>query len=448
MKIIKFICPMNIPLNPKIAALTALLLLSGTAAFFHLDGTPGKNSASIAGSFQKQIYGQSQNNGQEENTNATSSQSEQPIRSETSTLPQVQPQKNEGISQAEENLKNKIGQMLIIGFRGTKASENSDIAGQLKKLNVGGVVLFDYDNPSKSFPRNITSPAQTKQLITDLQSFSSTPLFIAVDAEGGLVNRLKAKYGFIDIPSAQTLGEQDDLAKTKQTASELGKELKDLGFNIDLAPVVDVNINPQNPIIGKMERSFSDDPEKVTGQALSFIGGLRENNIIPVLKHFPGHGSSQNDSHLGLVDVTKTYQQKELIPFQKIIEQDQADMVMTAHIMDTSIDPDYPATLSPLFLQNILRNKLGYQGVIFSDDMQMGAITKNYGFEDALVRSVNAGCDLIGLSNNNDSYDGNIASKAIDIIAKAVKDGRISEEKINASYERILELKKKFGIIK
>jgi beta-N-acetylhexosaminidase len=123
-------------------------------------------------------------------------------------------------------------------------------------------------------------------------------------------------------------------------------------------------------------------------------------------------------------------------------------MVMTAHIVNTDIDPDYPATLSPLFLQSILRKQLDYKGVIVSDDMQMGAIAKNYGFEDAVIRSINAGCDLLILSNNNDSYDENIASKAIDVIFEAAKDGRITAETINNSYSRILDLKKKFGLIK
>ncbi|MFA5742481.1 MAG: beta-N-acetylhexosaminidase [Candidatus Paceibacterota bacterium] len=433
----------NLLIKNKIIIALAFLFIAGAAAFFLF---PQKTD----------LNGNNDSQTQEQNENLTEKniQENEQVKkqvqdqSETTVQDKTEEKNQNQNKDQDEALKEKIGQMLIVGFRGTKIAAKSVIGDQIKNLNLGGVVLFDYDNPSKSFPRNITSPAQTKQLITDLQSFSLTPLFIAVDAEGGLVNRLKEKYGFIDLPSAQTLGEQNDLAKTQQTASELGKELKQLGFNIDLAPVVDVNINPQNPIIGKMERSFSDDPEKVASQALAFIDGLHENNIISVIKHFPGHGSSQNDSHLGLVDVTKTYQQKELIPFQKIIEQNQADMVMTAHIMDTSIDPDYPATLSPLFLQNILRNKLGYQGVIFSDDMQMGAITKNYGFEDALVRAINAGCDLIGLSNNNDSYDENIASETIDIIAKAVKDGRISEKTIDGSYNRIMNLKKKFEMIK
>ena len=425
----------------KLIIVLAFLFTTGTAAFFYfpqkIENTPINDH--LQDQAQKDAQSNEQGQAQDQNGSTTQNQAEENS--------QAQGKDQEKINQ-DEILREKIGQMLIIGFRGTKIATKSIIGDQIKNLNLGGVILFDYDNPSKSFPRNITSPTQIKELITGLQSFSNIPLFISVDAEGGLVNRLKAKYGFIDFPSAQNLGDKNDLSFTEKTANELGQELKGLGFNMDFAPDADVNVNPDNPAIGRLERSFSSDPDEVASQAIAFIKGLHLDNIISAIKHFPGHGSSQSDSHLGLVDVTKTYQQKELIPFQKIIEQDQADMVMTAHIMNTSIDPDYPATLSPLFLQNILRKQLGYKGVIVSDDMQMGAITKNYGFKDAIIKAINAGCDLLILSNNNDSYDEKIASKTIDIIFEAVKDGQIAEKTINESCNRILDLKKKFGLIK
>jgi beta-N-acetylhexosaminidase len=429
----------NLLAKNKLIIILAFLFTAGTAAFFCF---PQKiEDAPINDQLQGQKDAKNNEQGQTQDQNGSTTQNQAKENSQAQG-------KDQGKINQDEILKEKIGQMLIIGFRGTKIATKSIIGDQIKNLGLGGVILFDYDNPSKSFPRNITSPAQTKGLITGLQSFSEIPLFISVDAEGGLVNRLKAKYGFIDFPSAQDLGDKNDLALTEKTASELGQELKDIGFNVNFAPDADVNINPDNPVIGKLERSFSGNPDEVASQAVAFIKGLHSNGIISAIKHFPGHGSSQSDSHLGLVDVTKTYQQKELIPFQKIIEQNQADMVMTAHIINTSIDQDYPATLSPLFLQNILRKQLGYKGVIVSDDMQMGAVAKNYGFKGAVIRSINAGCDLLILSNNNDSYDENIASKAIDIIFEAVKNGQIAEGNINGSYNRILDLKKKFGLIK
>ncbi|MFA5431769.1 MAG: glycoside hydrolase family 3 protein [Candidatus Paceibacterota bacterium] len=344
-------------------------------------------------------------------------------------------------------LKQKIGQMLIVGFRDTEIERNSYISKAINILNLGGVVLFDKDNPSGQFPRNIIDYNQTKKLIDDLNKYSPSPLFIAVDAEGGYVNRLKEKYGFINIPSAQKMGE-GTIEETKNQANILGQELKDLGFNMNFAPVVDVNINPDNPIIGYLERSFSENPEKVYEHASSFIEGLHQNNIITSIKHFPGHGSSNADSHLGIVDVTNTYKQEELIPYQKLIEAGYSDMIMTAHIINTNIDPIYPATLSPLFIKNILRDQLKFNGVIISDDMQMGAIVNNYGFEDAIIRAINAGCDMIGLSNNGTTYDEKAPYDAVSIILKAVKRGEISEQQINESYSRIQALKEKYGIKK
>jgi len=344
-------------------------------------------------------------------------------------------------------LKQKIGQMLIIGFRGTEINRTSYISKAMNILNLGGIILFDRDNPSKEFPRNITSYEQTKKLISDLNKYSPSPLFISVDAEGGYINRLKEKYGFTNIPSAEQMG-KGTVEETKNQANILGQQLKDLGFNMNFAPVVDVNINPENPVVGYLERSFSADPEKVYEHASSFIDGLHQNNIITAIKHFPGHGSSTKDSHLGIVDVTNTYKQEELIPYQKLIENGYSDMVMTAHIMNTNIDPTYPATLSPLFIKNILRNQLNFNGVIVSDDMQMGAIVNNYGYDEAIIKAINAGCDMLIISNNGTTYDEKAPYDAVDIILKAVKKGEISEQQINDSYNRIQTLKEKYGIKK
>jgi len=345
----------------------------------------------------------------------------------------------------DNSLKQKIGQMLILGFRGTEVNESSDIVKKIKKYNLGGVILFDWDAPAKQFPRNIIDPDQTKKLVADLKSLASPSLFVAIDAEGGLINRLKEKYGFVNIPSAQEMGKEDP-EKTKENALIIAQELSGLGINIDFAPVVDVNVNPDNPVIGGLERSFSQDPEKTALYASKFIEGLHEKNIIPAIKHFPGHGSSTEDSHLGLVDVTDTYIEEELIPYQILIEQGYSDMVMTAHIVNRNIDPDFPATLSPLFIEKILRENLGFKGVVVSDDMNMGAIVDNYGFDEALIKAIQAGCDLLIISNNGNEYNEKAAEEAMEIIFQAVKKGELSEERINESYERIQELKKKYGI--
>jgi beta-N-acetylhexosaminidase len=350
------------------------------------------------------------------------------------------------MEQTGPTLDQMIGEMIILGFRGTEVDSFSGIVEYINKYNIGGVILFDYDVPSKSFPRNILDPYQTKKLIEDLKKFTRSDLFIAVDAEGGYVNRLKTEYGFVPIKSAQQMGE-DDPEDTFLEVSPLAMELDSLGFNLNFAPVVDVNINKKNPVIGNLERSFSDDPVKVYEHAESFIDAMHKYNIITAIKHFPGHGSSTEDSHLGLVDITDTYNQEaELFPYKKLIEYGKADIIMTAHIMNTDIDPDNPATLSSKFLQDLLRDNLNYEGVIVSDDMQMGAIVTNFGFEEAIVKAINAGCDLLIFSNNGSEYDDDIAQKSFGAIKKAVRDGKITPEDINISYTRIKELKERFGI--
>ncbi|MDD3292578.1 MAG: glycoside hydrolase family 3 N-terminal domain-containing protein [Candidatus Pacebacteria bacterium] len=347
----------------------------------------------------------------------------------------------------DEQLKEKIGQMLMVGFRGIEAPEDYYIYNVIKDVKVGSVILSDYDVPSKSFPRNIINPEQTKKLISNLQRYTDTPLFVAVDVEGGMVNRLKEKYGFSSIISAEKMGDDKTLETVNEESIKLAKELRDLGFNLNLAPVVDVNINPNNPIIGILGRSFSSSPEIVINNARIFIQNHIDKDIITVEKHFPGHGSSTKDSHLGLVDITNTYnKEKELIPYQKLNDEGLLNMVMTAHIINRNIDKDYPATLSKIFLQDILRDQIGFEGVIISDDIQMSAISDMYGFEEAIIMAVNAGCDIINVYNNSTEYDETAIYKARDAIFNAVKEDRIKEEKIIESYNRILNLKKKFNL--
>ncbi len=343
---------------------------------------------------------------------------------------------------SDRNLKNEIGQMIMIGFRGTTAEPGSYITRVLREVKVGGVILFDYDVPSKSYDRNIVNPEQLEKLVSNLKSYSSESLLVAVDAEGGKVNRLKEKYGFMSILSPQEMGEAGNTASATEEALKLAFELKTMGFNMNMAPVVDVNVNPENPVIGALGRSFSADPQQVFLDASAFIKAHEENNIIAVAKHFPGHGSSQDDSHLGMVDVTDTYKKEELIPYQKLQEAGLLQAVMTAHIINRNIDENYPATLSSRFLQDILRGGIGFKGVIISDDMQMGAITSNYGFEEAIIMAINAGCDILIVSNNGSAgYDENVPYKVRDAIYNAVKDGKISRERISESYERISLLK-------
>ncbi|MFH1175506.1 MAG: glycoside hydrolase family 3 N-terminal domain-containing protein [bacterium] len=352
-------------------------------------------------------------------------------------------------SLTDEKLKEEIGQMIMIGFRGTEAPENSDIYKIIKDVKIGGAAFSDYDVPSNSFPRNIISPDQTKKLISDLQKYSADNLFIAIDAEGGNINRLKKQYGFLPILSPEEMGQDKTLATVEKESAKLAEELMDMGFNMNFAPVVDLNINPKNPIIGALGRSFSSDQEEVVNQSRVFIESHLKNNIIAVAKHFPGQGSAIKDSHLGIADVTDTYKKEELFPYQKLNNEGMLNAVMVGHIADKKIDSNYPATLSKIFLQDILRGQIGFKGVIISDDMQMAAISDNYkGFDEAIIMAVNAGNDIIYFFNNSPSgYDKDMAYKVRDAIFNAVKENKIKEKRITESYNRILSLKKQFKII-
>ncbi len=337
------------------------------------------------------------------------------------------------------SLQARIGQMLLVGFRGLAASDND-----LRFL--GGVVLFDYDVPSQTPVRNIQSPAQVKALVAALQAAAATPLLVAIDQEGGKVSRLKEKFGFPPTVSAQSLGTTDDLANTRRHALAIAETVAALGINLNLAPVVDLNINPRNPIIGKLERSFSADPMIVTRHALEFIRAHHAHNVRCALKHFPGHGSSTSDSHLGLVDVTRTWSRTELQPFANIIQARQADAIMTAHVFNARIDPHAPATLSRPTITHLLRGELSYDGVVISDDLQMGAITQAYGFEAAIAAAMAAGVDILTLANNT-IYEEGVAARAIAVIEGLVRDGTISEERIDESYQRIQRLKRSLRLV-
>ena len=343
------------------------------------------------------------------------------------------------------SIEEAVGQMLMIGFRGDVL--DGDIVALLRDIQPGGVVLFDYDLPSKGeVVRNITSPRQLCALTSALQDIA--PYFIAVDAEGGYVNRLKKEYGFtVSVPSAQALGRKSP-GKTKRVADALARELKDMGINWNFAPVVDVNIDSKSPAIGAIERSFSDVPRAVVAHANAFIKAHRERQVIPTLKHFPGHGSAADDTHLGVTDVTETYRRaKELLPYQKFIQRGYEDPILTAHIVNRKLDKSgRPATLSHDIMTKLLRDELGFDGVVISDDMQMGAIVEAYGLTEAVVEAVKAGVDMILLANQIGEYNIDQVYDVKNAIVQAVADGVVREDRICESFHRIQRLKQRFGI--
>ena len=336
-------------------------------------------------------------------------------------------------------LDQKIGQMLVVGFIGTEATP--EFIKQLTENNVGGVILFDRNMSNSDSIRNIVNPEQLKRLTKKLQSVSQTPLFIAIDQEGGQKSCLKPANGFYTLPSAQYLGKLDLQDSSRYYARLNALQLSDLGININFAPCVDLNINSQNPIIGSKERAYSDKPERVIEEADILINEYRRQGIITALKHFPGHGNSTRDSHLGLVDITQTFVEEELEPYRVLVQKDKADIVIVGHLFNNNIDSIYPASLSKATIEKLLRKEIGFKGVVATDDMHMGAITKEYSYEKALELAINAGVDMIIIGNNANVYYGNLIENTVDAIMQLVKDGKVSPERIDEAYKRICKLK-------
>jgi beta-N-acetylhexosaminidase len=330
--------------------------------------------------------------------------------------------------------------MLLVGFRGLTVDGAGEIAADIESRNLGGILLFDTDQPTHSKVRNVASPAQLTALVAGLQGLARTPLLVAIDEEGGLVARLDQRHGFPATTSAADLGARRDAAFTQQAGRKLAETLRAVGVNLNLAPVVDLNVNPTNPIIGSLGRSFSVDPVVVTAQAEAFIKGHRGVGVKTALKHFPGHGSSTGDTHLGVVDVTTTWSATELEPFANIIRDGLADTVLTAHVFNAKLDPNHPATLSEPTIGRILRRQLGWDGLVLSDDMQMGAIRKAYGYADALRLAILAGVDVLTIAQQQ-VYEAGIVGHTIDLIEGLVLDGSITEARIDQSYVRIQAMK-------
>ena len=331
-----------------------------------------------------------------------------------------------------------IGQMIMIGIGNSKMADSlsTPIVEAIQNGYVGGVILYE-KNISQ-----INSQETLKQMIAKLQSYTKTPLFVSIDEEGGHVNRLKPKYGFPKSVSAQHLGEMDNMDSTRFYAQQTAKLLELYGINMNFAPVVDINLNTNNPVIGKKERSFSSDYKSVIEHAQEVINIHNQYEVIPVLKHFPGHGSSKTDTHLGITDITESWQIEELFPYTSLIDSNSVSVIMTAHIVNKSLDNNkLPATLSKKIIDELLREFMGYQGVVISDDMQMGAIKKEYGTKEAIKMAINAGIDLIMFANNVQDYEIITAQEIHHIIKTLVKEGHIKRERIEESYKRILKLK-------
>lgn len=344
-------------------------------------------------------------------------------------------------------LRHQIGQMLIMGFSGTTIDDQSAIAKWLSGEGLGGVLLFDYDLISKTPGKNLVNQAQIKQLTSQINyyakkspySYEDTFPFIAIDYEGGAVDRLKHIDGFFKTLKPCELALLND-ESLRVEAGKMANTLQGLGFNLNFAPVVDLNLNEEEGIIGKLGRSFSADPEKVARVAKTFVEVFAEHGLSCCYKHFPGHGSARGDTHEGFVNVTETFQLKELEPYSLLLANKELPaMIMTAHVINQQLDQsDLPATLSHTVLTGLLRHKLGFEGVIVSDDLQMHAIASHYSLEDSLRLTINAGADMLIFANQLGQIT---APELIDTIEKLVSENLIARTRIEEAYQRILGLK-------
>lgn len=338
-------------------------------------------------------------------------------------------------------LRRLAARMLMVGFTGNTVDDNSVAAHYVRDLQVGGIVLFDIDltGTKELGSRNVTSPAQLKALTTKLHGFTGGryPLLIAVDQEGGKVCRLKTRYGFRPTVTARYLGQVDTEDTTRRYASSIAAELHGMGINLNLAPVVDIH-NPDCPPLGKFDRCFSTDVDVISRHALWTIEAHHDAGVRCAMKHFPGHGSAVDDSHYGLVDISKTWQPLELQPYVQLMAMGELDAVMTAHVYNSQIDPDYPSTLSYKTLTELLRQQMGFDGVIITDDLYMEGIFDRYPIEDAVALSINAGADILLAGNNiTTGFEADRPDRLIDIIVALVKQGKVPVERLYESNRRI-----------
>ncbi len=339
-----------------------------------------------------------------------------------------------------QSLEHKIGQMILIGLPTNVVDTNSVFFKDIKEGKAGGITIYERHLTPTEAAENL------KNLIRVYQQAATIPLFVTITQEGGIVNRLKPKYGFPPMPSAKYLGSIDNTDSTKWYSDNIAYTLSRLGINVNFAPVLDV-YKSTNPVLGSRERTFSSNKKVIIKHATRVIASHHYFGVGTVVKHFPGHGSSTEDSHLGVTDVTNTWEPAELEPYKALIKQGRVQAIMTAHIVNKKLDASgLPATLSKKIITGLLRQQLDFNGLVFSDDMHMKAISAEYGLEEAITLSINAGVDVLLFSGNSDKVS--TAGELVVLIMELVKNGKISEKRIDEAYRRILHLKKKLKMYK
>ena len=333
---------------------------------------------------------------------------------------------------AAQSLEQMAGQMIVVGFQGDGVDDKSVVAlrREIAAGEIGGVMFLKL---------NVSSlKAVTAMNAAFRDASPQLPPFLTLDQEGGAVERLTEAVGFKEIPSAETVATRNAPAAAEALYADLARKIAALGFTVNFGPVVDLDSNPKNQIIAKYGRAFGKTAAAVIPYAEGFVKAHRSAGVLTALKHFPGHGSSTADSHEGFVDITRTWKPEELEPYATLIGEGLADFVMVGHLIDTDYST-LPASLAPEWITGVLREQLGYEGVVISDDLEMGAIREHFGLRETVTRAVRAGMDVL-LFSNTAKYRASLGDEIRAILVSEAETDPAFKALIEASYARIVAL--------
>ena len=355
------------------------------------------------------------------------------------------------------------GRLLCVGLRGTEPGTDpfeADLAA-CRRAGVGGVILFDVDVPAlrrlenageapetavRRAVRNVVDPDQLRRLVARVRDVLGPEVFVAIDQEGGRVARLTSRRGFADDPSARQFAAMNATDRAA-SARRQAEQLAGLGIDLNFAPCVDLALEPANPVIDGLDRAFAADPATVTACAGTIVAAHRAAGVAACLKHFPGHGSSRSDTHLGTADVTDTWQREpELAPYRALAAEPGV-AVMVAHIVHRGLDAEHPASLSPDIVSGLLRSEIGFAGVVVTDSIDMRAVADRYSYEAAAVQAVRAGADLVVDGFNLAERAEHPAPALAAALAGAFADGRIpgGDRRLEKSLQRLDRLRRQLG---
>jgi beta-N-acetylhexosaminidase len=341
------------------------------------------------------------------------------------------------VSAHAATLEQMAGQMIVVGFQGDDASDAAvkSLREDLAASRLGGVMLLKI---------NVKSQGAVAEMNAAFRAASPDLLpFITLDQEGGAVERLTESVGFKEIPNAAAIAAANSPEEAEAIYAQMATSIAELGFTVNFGPVADVNLDPDNQVIAKFGRAFSKDPAVVARYDAAFIKAHHAAGLLTALKHFPGHGSSTADSHEGFVDITQTWQPSELDPYRALIADDLVDMVMVGHLYHADYSDagsQTPSSLSPQWITGALRDDLGYQGVVISDDLEMGAIRDHFTLEQTVTQAVRAGTDVL-LFSNTAKYRASLGQEILDILMAEAEADPAFAARIAKSYERIVTLK-------